>query len=413
MPACHRRIPAALVVLLSVLPALTVTTSAHAAGQDQPVQLAATPIGEPTPDFGITLAPGEQQELRIALENKGSAPVAARTYAADAYTVVNGGLGAELRDDTVSGTTTWLDYKPSVLQLSPDGFVERAFRVSVPPATAPGEYVTSVVLENDGPVASAGSDSVDTPLRQAVAVTVRVPGPLRPDLELGAASHEVVTGRSVVSVAVDNPGNARLEPAGQVVVHDSAGAVVSRSAVAMGSLYAFTATTVEVTLEEPLAPGAYTVGVALRDGQASATARGLPLEVVAPPQSQSGTSVGDRVTEVLRPSASGVPLLPAIIALLAGAGAAVVLLRRARRPAARRPAARRSTKRRPATHTSAEAATAAAGSPVETPAAAPAAAHPAAHAAPRRAADFSPAPLRAGTGRRRAPRHSGRHRTRA
>lgn len=382
MPACHRRIPAALVVLLSVLPALAVTTSADAAEQDQPVQLASTPIGEPTPYFAVTLAPGEQQELRIALENKGSAPVTARTYAADAYTVVNGGLGAELRDDPGSGTTTWLDYKPSVLQLSPDDFVERAFTVSVPPATAPGEYVTSVVLEHDGPVEVAGSDSVDTPLRQAVAVTVRVPGPLHPDLELGTARHEVVAGRSVVSVAVDNPGNARLEPAGQVLVRDSAGAVVSRSAVAMGSFYAFTATTVEVTLEEPLAPGTYTVDVTLRDGQERATARGLPLQVAAPPQSRSGTSAADRVTEALRPSAGGVSLFPVIVALLAGAGAAVALLRRARRPA------------------------------VETPAAEPAATHAAAHAAPRRAVDFAPASLRAGTGRRRAPRHSGRHRTR-
>jgi len=367
--------------LVSVLLPGAVSAAATAAQQDQPVGLAATPIGEPTPYFAVTLAPGEQQELRIALENKGSVPIDARTYAADAYTTINGGLGAELQGDTVSATTTWLDYEPSLVQLSPDDFVERAFTVVVPPGTAPGDYVTCIVLEQDRPVEGAESLVVDTPLRQAVAVTVRVPGPLRPDLELGAASHEVVTERSVVSVAVDNPGNVDLEPAGHILVRDSAGAVVSRRAVVMGSLYASTATTVEVTLDEPLAPGTYTVDVALRDGQASATARRLPLEVAAPSQSQARSSSGSRVTGVSGPRAGGVPVVPIAIALLAAAAAAFVLSRRLRRQP---PAGAAGTAASPA----------------------------AAHASPRRTVGFAPAPLRPGTGRRRRARQPSHRRTR-
>lgn len=171
------------------------------------------------------------------------------------YTIINGGFGAGLRGGAPAGTTTWLEYPSQVLTLKPGSANARTFAVTVPPATAPVEYITSVVLENNAPIkgrGGKGSVALDQVLRQAVAVAVRVPGPLHPGLAIGVASHKVAAERSVVAVEVVNTGNRRLTPISEIVLHDKAGTVVNRASVPMGSFYAGTHTKVEVTLATTL-----------------------------------------------------------------------------------------------------------------------------------------------------------------
>ncbi|MDQ1618860.1 MAG: hypothetical protein QOE19_1429, partial [Actinomycetota bacterium] len=149
--------------------------AAHAT--ESPVKLSAKPVAQPGQFFDVTLAAGATRTLRIELGNQGTSGIAARTYAADAYTIINGGFAARLRGEASAGTTRWLDYRPSVLQLPAGEAVERSFTLSVPPGTPPGEYISAIVLENDQPVEGSGAVALNHVLRQAVAVSVRVPGP--------------------------------------------------------------------------------------------------------------------------------------------------------------------------------------------------------------------------------------------
>lgn len=333
MPGLTRPLPrlarlARLLAATALLAGLAVTTAAPSTARtadEQPVRLSAKPVDQPGKYFDLILLPGESRRLEIALGNHGDEPIAARTYAADAYTIYNGGFGAALRDTEATGTTTWLDYPSEVRTLQPDRAAVRTFTVTVPQGTPAGEYITSIVLENDVPIEGEGGVAIDQIVRQVVAVAVRVPGPLVPGLTIASGAHTVVAERSVVAVDVINTGNVRVTPSAELVLHDVTGAVVSQATVPMDSFYAGTDTKVEVTLDRVLQPGRYTVDLTLDDDErdAHAEARGLALTVAAPAR-EAGTepsSVGRQITEVLR---SAPEHLPVAAGVLVAVGVALV-----------------------------------------------------------------------------------------
>jgi hypothetical protein len=250
--------------------------------QNAQIRLALVPVGQPGSFFDLTMEPGDTRTLAVDIANYGGAALAARTYAADVYTIVDGGFGARLRGEPATGTTRWLAYPTSVLQLSAGAATRRSFTVSVPAGSGPGEYIASLVLENDRPITDGGAVALDQIVRQAVAVVVTVPGRRSPALGVGQASHLVVAGTSVVSVAVANTGNVRLKPIVGFTLLDATGRHVSQASVPMGTFYAHAATTVEMSLAALLLPGTYTVRVTLDDATSGAAAEAtIPLIVAA------------------------------------------------------------------------------------------------------------------------------------
>lgn len=344
MPGLTRTLPrlTRLLAAAALLAGLAVTTAAPSSAQaadEQPVRLSAKPVDQPGQYFDLTLSPGESRPLEIALGNHGDEPITARTYAANAYTIYNGGFGAALRDTEATGTTTWLDYPSEVRTLQPDRAAVRTFTVTVPQDAPAGEYLTSIVLENDAPIEGEGSVAIDQIVRQVVAVAVRVPGPLVPGLTITSGGHTVVAERSVVAVDVANTGNMRVTPSAELVLHDVTGAVVSRATVPMDSFYAGTDTKVEVTLEKVLQPGRYTVDLTLDDDErdAHAEARGLAVTVLAPGKDAGAepASVGRQVAEVLQSSPEHLPMMAGVLVALGLALATGVALLAARRRRAR------------------------------------------------------------------------------
>jgi hypothetical protein len=309
--------------------------------QDVPGRLILAPIGQPGAYFDLTMQPGDRRSLEISLGNASSAPISARTYAADVYTIVDGGFGGRLRDEPATGTTTWLSYSTDVLQLSPGANVRRAFTVSVPRNAGPGEYITSVVLENDVPVPGSGPVALGQVTRQAVAVVVTVPGPRRPGLAIGAARHEVVAGVSIVSVGVENPGNIRLKPLVGFRLFDAAGHLVSATQFQMDTFYSWTTSSIEVPLAALLLPGAYTIALHLDEAAESLHVADLsiPLVVVAAavvPQVDGGVPELAAVDQASPPvGTTGLPLAIAGLLLVAVIGVALgVRVARRRRRAA-------------------------------------------------------------------------------
>lgn len=285
------------------------------------VKLSLRPVDVPGPFFDLTLRPGQMRTLAVELSNQGEVGIRVRTYAADVYTIINGGFGARLRDEPMSGTTSWLDYPSDVFELPSGEGLERSFTLAVPDDVAPGEYISSIILENDVPIQGTGGVTLNQVVRQAIAVVVNVPGPRQPALVIGAASHKIVAGKSTVAVAVENTGNVRLKPVADLIVRDASGAEVSRAQVPMDSFYARTATLVEVPLAALLQPGAYSVDLALEDAEVGvvAEATALPLEVVEPPPppAQEHPIVGG-LTEVIQQAREGRLPIGVSVVLLAG-----------------------------------------------------------------------------------------------
>lgn len=306
---------------------------AAAAPDAQPVQLSLKPVDQPGPYFDLTLEPGQQQEFRVEIGNHGPEAIAARTYAADVYSITNGGFGAEDRDGEPSDTTAWLSYPTEVLELVPDQANIRPFTITVPTDTAPGHYITSLILENDAPVEGSGSVALNQVIRQAVAVSIRVPGPVAPAFVFGSADHKITAQHSVVGIEITNTGNANLKPAGEMTVRDASGKAVSEAPIIMGSVYAHDATRVETTLATTLQPGVYTVDIILTDDVTKATSTGsaLPFTVTAAEVEEARTADPAGLPEVFQDAGSG--LMPYLIggAIVAGTVALFLALRRRRR----------------------------------------------------------------------------------
>jgi hypothetical protein len=309
----------AIVALFSVL--VTCVTPGAALAQNGHVKLALLPVGQSGSFFDLTMAPGETRSLQVEIANNGEGALAARTYAADVYTIINGGFGGRLRDEPQTGTTQWLDYPTDVLQLVAGMSTRRSFTVVVPANAGPGEYITSVVLENDQPILGGGAVALNQVVRQAIAVVVTVPGQRSPALAIGEATHKVVAGTSVVAIAVENTGNVRLKPIGEFTLLDSAGAQVSQASVPMDTFYAHTRTLLEVPLAALLLPGTYTVRLTLDDAAQGARADKAAIALVIEAPSEGAVNAGTvpGLTKVIQNVGAGQIALPVWSVIIAAA----------------------------------------------------------------------------------------------
>jgi hypothetical protein len=296
----------ALVVVLTGSLALE---TAAAAFPGEPVRLGLTPVGSDGPYFDLTLTPGETRLLRVDVANFGVDVVKARTYAADAYSMVNGGFAAVLFGAPRSGTSRWLAYPNRQMTLDPGEVDGIDFTVTVPPATLPGAYVASIVAENVNPSRGSGAIALDEVNRVAIAVAIEIPGASRPAIRIGAVGHKVAGGLSFLSFAVANPGNVHLKPVGRLVLRDGRGAQLVATGVAMDSVYAGMETRLEVALSDALRPGDYCAELRLTDPNTKATdaTACLPFTVAV--------STGDEAAGAGRPGGAN----PQTISLVQGA----------------------------------------------------------------------------------------------
>lgn len=345
----------AVLVLCVLVAVVAAPAAARAQSEDRP-QLSIRPVGQAEAKFfDIQAAPGDERVLQVALQNLGSQPVRARTYAAAAYTIINGGFGIRLAEEPATGTATWLAYPTEVLDLDPGETVIRDVTLRVPADARAGEHIAGLAIENADPIRGSGGVALDQVVRKAIAVLVTTPGPIEAKLDIVSGGHLLVGERSVVAVALRNPGNVRLRPTGTVAVSDEAGREVARKPVTMDSFYAGTDTRLEVPLDERLAVGRYTIAVSLRDPDHEVDVSVPALTVSVTPEAEPlrGPSAGARVpsaiSDLLGEDEQTIPW-PVVI----GLAVVVILLiatfisRRSRRPVGRHSARRNSESPAPA-----------------------------------------------------------------
>jgi len=265
----HRAVAA--MVPITVFAFLSFGGAVAAAGAS-PAPLGLEAVGQAGSFFDLTIAPGSTVTLGVARTNPGASVVTAHSYASSVFTIANGGFGAANAGVPAAGATRWVRYPDEMFSLAPGATNMKSFTVTVPAGTAPGQYISSIVLQNNTALPGEGAVALDRVVRVAVAISIRVPGPLNPRFSYGAASIATSAGNSVVSVALHNDGNQNLKPAGTMTIRDSAGKTVSRSPVAMGTVYAGMDTTLALTLRGELLPDHYTVAVDLTDSTTGAAA---------------------------------------------------------------------------------------------------------------------------------------------
>ena len=316
-----------LLLLVIVLAGFGAVRPSLAEGPDQ-VSLGIAPLDYSGQYFDLTMAPGESRELKVEVANHGTKQIAARTYAADAYTIINGGFGARLDGEPVTGTTGWIAYPAQTIDLPAGAGLPRSFTVTVPASAGPGEYITSLAVQNAEPTAAgSGGVAIKQVQRQVIAVAITVPGPRQPALTIGSVGHQYLAAKSIFSVTVTNTGNVRLKPSGELVVSEKDGRQVSFVPLTMDSVYAGDTTRIEVPFDQALLPGDYRVTLNLNYEGRTVRATDLPLSVSKPTRAEAGgapSAAGNAATvNQQRPAAQAGRVSPPVVA---AGGAAFTLI---------------------------------------------------------------------------------------
>ncbi|MCA1647094.1 MAG: hypothetical protein LC797_17070 [Chloroflexi bacterium] len=305
--------------------------AASAAG---PLKLGIKPVGQAGSYFTLTMQPGESRGLAVQLGNYGTDQARARTFAADAYSLVNGGFGARLEGEATTGSTLWVKYPTADLDLAAGSVVERDFSVTVPTSAQPGEYLTSLVVQNAEPTpadngADGGSVAFRQVLRQVIAVSIDVPGPRAPALKIGAITVRTVADRSSIAVAIHNTGNIKLRPTGEFVLWDDAGAEITRFPIVMDPVFAHTETYVEIPFAQLLNPGDYSTQLYLADASGVSATSKLPLDIPQPVIDAAPQPIGTAPQLAQANQTSGVQGVPAnpwkLVTIAFGAGLLLML----------------------------------------------------------------------------------------
>ncbi|MCU1679051.1 MAG: hypothetical protein JWM93_3809, partial [Frankiales bacterium] len=278
--------------------------------------------------FSVINEPGSTRTLQFDVANHGDASAPARVYVAEAYSMVNGGMGVRLHGEAAGGVAAWLTAEPWEGTIPARTSIHRSLQLTVPKGTAAGEYVAAVVTESTEAPRAGGSVGVVQVTRHAIAVSVRVPGPLVGSAAVAAASHANVAGRSVVAVGIENTGNRILKPTVALALHDAAGKEIAATTVAMDSVYAHTTTTVEMPLAELLPPGDYSITASLADASRGvpSVSRTVPLHVAALDGPSSDATQRPQVVTVDTAAGAGSPSFPLGLVVGGAAGLGVLLV---------------------------------------------------------------------------------------
>lgn len=333
--AFFRRLAAA-TATLAVVFLVGIVGANPAQAVTEPGSLALSAVGQPGAFFDVTINPGATVTLEVARTNPGASAAMAHSFAGSVFTIVNGGFGAVDSSAEVSGATRWVNYPDEVFSLGAGVTDVKSFTVRVPAGTAPGQYISSIVLQNNDALPGQGQVALDQIVRQAVAISIRVPGALHPAFTIGAASQENIGNHSVVSVALSNLGNQHLKPAGTMTIKDAAQKVVSEAPVAMGSVYAEMDTSVAVTFAGLFLPGEYTVTLVLTDPATgvSSSITDVPFTVVQPEAQAQSPLV--RLPEIVQDAVTNPGILTLLLVLiglfiLAGLAVGILAFRRLRK----------------------------------------------------------------------------------
>lgn len=311
---------------------LLATAGPARAGEEERLAFGLAPIGQAGSYFELSMQPGETRELTVEVANHGTVTGVARTYAADVYTIINGGMGVRLQGEVSSGETGWIAYAREDLSLDPKAAVQRTFSVTVPADVLPGEYTAAIVVQNAEPMGvGSGGVGINQIDRHALAVAITVPGERRPGMAIGGVHHNLAAGTSIISFDVENTGNVRLRPEGEFVLFDGSGAELLRQTVAMDTFYPRSATLVEIPFTAPLEPGDYRASLVLtHEGGVVSTSRALVSVAGATTQGAASGPIANQsreaeVRERLEQFVDDLRAEPAVPAA-ASAGVAVLLL---------------------------------------------------------------------------------------
>lgn len=186
---------------------------------------APTPAGQPRPYFSLTIAPGQSANDVAIVSNEGTRPERLLVTTSRGVTAANSGSAFEGIAGRCAGASCWVAGLPALVTLAPGARMALGFRVAVPAATRPGQYLAGLMAQSairPSPVrvgsnghASAKVTIIDQ-VTVGVAITVGRFPQMRTALSISAVSAGWVGATPRLFIPVRNTGQTFVRATGTI-----------------------------------------------------------------------------------------------------------------------------------------------------------------------------------------------------
>lgn len=170
--------------------------------------------GAGRPNYAYAVEPGEVVDDALVISNYGTADIALRVYAADAFTTADGALDLLLPDEPSTDVGRWTRAAEPEVVVPAGETREVPFTITVPQNATPGDHAGGIVTSL---VAARAADGITVDRRLGSRMHLRVAGALAPALSIESFSVEhlgelnpIAAGRAQARITLANTGNARL-----------------------------------------------------------------------------------------------------------------------------------------------------------------------------------------------------------
>lgn len=209
-----------LTIVFAIVAALTGTPAWASSSPSAPAAPGLFPVHPgPRGYFEYTLSPGAAASGTIVVHDLTASPASYLVYVTGATTSPVSGVAYGQPEAHPPGTAAWVQLSVGSVHLPGKGAGPVHFTVTVPAATAPGDYVAALAAQTPTPTATAPPSSTKrgvrllTTTRVIVAVVVHVPGPATPAARFGPPTVGLQQHRrQVLTVPIDDTGTVLMKP---------------------------------------------------------------------------------------------------------------------------------------------------------------------------------------------------------
>lgn len=134
--------------------------------------------------FEPLIRAGATYSGRVIVTNSGAAPVQLRVDPVDGVTAVTSGAVYQNRQDPLRAAGQWVKPDTSYVTVAAGGHTSVGFSVDVPAGTVPGDHLAGLAFQDAHPLHSGGHFSITEVIRAVVGISIVVPGPASPQIQL-------------------------------------------------------------------------------------------------------------------------------------------------------------------------------------------------------------------------------------
>lgn len=169
--------------------------------------------------FEYTISPGAATSGKVLVRDLTASPARYLVYITAARTSPVAGVAYGQPQANPHGISAWIKLATASVKTPARGHATVSFTVSVPHATAPGDYVAAVAAQPPAPTATRSASPTKrgvrllTTTRVIIAVVIHVPGPRAPAANFTAPSVTLEQQRrQVLTIPINDTGNALMKP---------------------------------------------------------------------------------------------------------------------------------------------------------------------------------------------------------